>query len=505
MRTALLKPIVTSVKKYIRQLGLFLGVCVILLTNVLSTAIADENKAASSAKPKPLFAVRELYATGHFGNSYEVMGDNEYRSMLENAAAWGFNGVSDWFDMDDCQDPFTPGHSFGLGETQWIAKKQHFALAQKLGINPVMTVNPNHVYISQCLPELKATRGYHILGQLICPSIPEARKIILKNYDNLFSDLAKSGVRLTALNACPYDYGGCRCEKCNPWILTYAQLMREIHGIAQKYHPGLKMNMLGWWWSPEEHQLFAEWVDRNAPGWIDVMYLWFPYGQTKVPDVPLPKGSRRGAWIHIGYAEQAAPRDMYGHLGPVIAAQRMQETVRDLKEQGVVGYCAYSEGLLDDVNKAILGGLSSGEYQTADEALEAYARRYFGVNAPTAKRWAAWLKAWGKPFNVNVAQAREELQSLLKETPEGGWRLRQWELKLDLFAAHQAVGKGDKWTPERLAAADRFWAVREQIHRGLWGLPPQRHALGIIYTPVPWYKSWAKFKSQQAETLGKEQ
>ena len=105
------------------------------------------------------------------------------------------------------------------------------------------------------------------------------------------------------------------------------------------------MNMIGWWWTAEEHRLFADWVDQNAPGWVGVMYLHLPYGATRVADVPLPKGCQRGAFIHIGYAEQASPRDMYGHFGPIIAAERIQQTMHDLKAQGVVGYMAYSEGI----------------------------------------------------------------------------------------------------------------------------------------------------------------
>ena len=71
------------------------------------------------------------------------------------------------------------------------------------------------------------------------------------------------------------------------------------------------------------------------------------------------------------------------------------------------------------MNKAILAGLSSGQYQTADEVLVAYARRYFRVDADTAKLWAAWLKAWGKPFDVDVERSAATLESLLKKTPQG--------------------------------------------------------------------------------------
>jgi hypothetical protein len=352
---------------------------------------------------------------------------------------------------------------------------------------------------------LLAVKGGRVFGQLICPSQPRARQVILKNYDNLFADLARAGVRLTHLNTCPYDFGGCRCKQCEPWILTYVELSREIFLVARKHYPQIRMDMVGWWWTAEEHRLLADWVDRHAPGWIDHIYLHLPYGATRVADVPLPKGCGRGAFVHISYAEQAAPRDMYGHLGPLIAAERLQKTVSDLKTQGVTAVMAYSEGVFDDVNKAILAGLASGRQPTADEVLRAYARRYFGADAATAGLWAAWLKAWGKPFDVDTRQSAATLQMLLKRTRKESWRLRQWELKQQLFAIHRQIGPGTEWTPERLAAVERFWAVQEQIRRGLWGLGPQRHVFARQYTPLPWYASWAKFTAAHVQEIGKEQ
>ena len=44
----------------------------------------------------PLFATRTLYAPGHFGNSYEVVGDNEFRTLLTAWQSWGFNEYADW-------------------------------------------------------------------------------------------------------------------------------------------------------------------------------------------------------------------------------------------------------------------------------------------------------------------------------------------------------------------------------------------------------------------------
>ena len=45
-----------------------------------------------------VFPVRMLYAPGHFGNSYEVAGDNEMREWLSEAKRWGFTHYADWFD-----------------------------------------------------------------------------------------------------------------------------------------------------------------------------------------------------------------------------------------------------------------------------------------------------------------------------------------------------------------------------------------------------------------------
>jgi hypothetical protein len=468
------------------------------LAVVLAAPARGEPEAAA-----PRFTVVELYAPGHFGNSYEVMGENEMRRILEEAVFWGFNRYGDWFDMVNCSDPFPEKRFFDQGHALWDAKKANFRSAQALGLPCDLIVTPNHVFFDQCVPELRAETDPQIFGQLICPSKPKAREIILKNYENLFADLAASGVRLSALCCCPYDYGGCACQQCKPWILTYAKLVRDIHAVCKRYHPNVEIRHIGWWWKVEEHRLLTEWSDREIPEQTKTNFLHIPYGRTTVDDVTLPRGCRRGAFVHIGYADQTAPMDIYGQLGPVIAPERLPKTLDDLAKQGVTELMAYSEGVLDDANKAIYAGLASGKYRTADEVLRAYAKRYFGADDETAAPWAAWLAAWGKPYDVDTARARAQLDALLAKSPQGDWRRRQWELKLELFRLHGEIAKGKEWTPERLALADQFWAVREQIHRGLWGLGPQLHIFARKFSPVPWYASWAQYVAAQTQAQHK--
>jgi len=470
-------------------------------TSAVTQAAAEEGR---STMDTPAFAVRELYAPAHFGNSYEVMGEREMRDLLAEAAHWGFNRYGDWFDTIDCSDPFADPHH-NLARALWERKKANFRSAQSLGLACDLIITPNHVYADQCLPDLAATKASRVFGQLICPSKPKAREIILRNYENLFADLAKAGVCLSGICPGPYDYGGCACDDCEPWILTFAQLMREIYAIGERHHPGLEAHFVGWWWSDEEHRLFAEWADREAPGWVKSLYLHIPYGATDVSGVPLPAGCERRAFVHIGYAEEASPRDVYGHLGPVIAADRLTQTVADLRAHGCTGWMAYSEGVSDDVNKALLAGMSAGRLGDADGVLAAYAQRYFDADAQAAKLWAHWLKSWGRPFEVDVEEAAPTLVRLVQLSPESLWRLRQWEAKAELVRLHRGIGDGDEWTAERLAKVEDFWAAQERLQRDIWGLGPVRHVFARRFTPLPWYKSWAAYQAAHAQELGAEQ
>ena len=477
----------------------------LLVIACLSLCVA-RGAADNQARPKsqPPFAVRELYAVGHFGNSYEVLGEYEMRQYLAEAKRWGFNRYGDWFDMEDCSDPFAEKRLILLSHAMWERKKQNFRSAQALGLSCDLIITPNHVYVDQCRPELLAKKGPKLFGQLICPSQPEARALILKNYENLFADLAKAGVRLQAINSCPYDFGGCACEKCQPWILTFAKLMRRIHAIAQRYHPGVENHMIGWWWTAEEHRLLADWANREAPGWIKSISLHIPYASTTVSAVPLPQGCQRRAFVHIGYADQASPRDIYGHFGPVVAAVRLPQTVSHLSASGVTGVMAYSEGVFDDVNKALLAGLGSGQFRTGDEVLRGVCPTLLRRDRQQAAGWAQWLAAWGRPFDVDPQQMSQQLAALGR-SPAAGWRERQWELKLELFRWNKIIGAEPAGRPpgwKRLTDSGKF---RNEIYRGLWGVTLLRHVFARCYTPAPWYADWAKHVSAHAQSLGKSQ
>ncbi|MHB8899962.1 MAG: hypothetical protein ACYC6Y_14540 [Thermoguttaceae bacterium] len=453
---------------------------------------------ALAGEPLKPFTEIELYAPGHFGNSYEAMGEYEMEALIDEAKSWGCNGYGDWFDMLDCSDPFRAERQADLSRALWNAKKANFRAAARLGLTTDFLFTPNHVYVDQRAASVVAKAGGRAFGQLVCPSDEAARKMILDDYRRLFADLAASGVQLDRICSCPYDYGGCNCTRCQPWILTWGRLVRDIYDVAREHHPKVETVLVGWWWDPEEHRQLAEWVDREHSGWIKAMYLHIPYGKTGTADVVLPKGCARGAFVHIGYADQASPRDLYGLFGPMIASERIPQTLRELEAQGVTHLMAYSEGVCDDVNKALYAGLASGQYASASEVLEAYAARHFGTDQAASRQWAAWLARWGTPFTRDAAEAQAELKTLLTATPRSEARqVQEWVLKTELFRLHreiEATGKanGGQWTPERLQLVDDFWRTRERIQRGLWGLAPQRHIFARGFFSAEWYKSWSE-------------
>jgi hypothetical protein len=445
-----------------------------------------------------VFPIRECYCPAHFGNSYEAMGPREMAAYLAEMKWMRFNRYGDWITTTDVCCPYTSDATWDLAKEQLDRKKKAFRAAQDLGLGLNLIVTPNHVYLDQLRPHYAATKTKKIFGQLVCPSHPEARKLILENFERWFDDLADAGLRFSAFTAFAYDYGGCDCEKCRPWILTFARLMKDIHAIAQRRHPGIEPWLCSWWWTPEEHAQFNDWAAKEAPGWLKAMTMHIEYGQTHPKDVAVPAGCRKAAFVHIGYGDQP-DREVYGRLGAVVAPHRLPETLRELHQRGFEGFQAYSEGVLDDCNKMLLAGIGSGRFTGADDALRAYAQRYLAASPERAADWAKWLAQWGDRRKVPLPAAAEELASL-SDIVKPTWRVEHWRCKVELETLDRAIGnpKAIEWTPAKLALVDQYFAAQERLYREVYRLGPVRHVLNPRFMPPPWYESWRKANSQSA-------
>ncbi len=446
------------------------------------------------------FRFRECYCPAHFGNSYEAMWPGEMAEYLAEMKHWGFNRYADWITTTDVCNPYASEAYWDLAMEQLDRKKRAFRAAQELGFDLNLVVTLNHVYLDQLRPERAAEKDPRIFGQLVCPSRPGVRQLILDNFERWFADFAGAGIRLDAFTAFAYDYGGCACSRCRPWILTFARLLKEIHSIAEKHHPGIEPWVCSWWWTPEEHALFNQWAAEEAPGWLKAMTLHIEYGQTRFKDVPVPEGCRKLAFVHIGYSDNAAVRDLYAKWGAVTAPTRLPRTLDEIAAQGAQGFQAYSEGVFDDVNKALVAGLGSGKFGDAGEVLRAYAQRYFNARADQARAWAHWLAAWGDRTLPPLPEAARELERLAAEAPST-WRLEHWRSKVKLEALDRQIGApgAGEWTDATLRLARGFWAEQEHLQRRVYGLGPVRHVFARKFSPPRWYDSWMQATAQATD------
>ena len=461
----------------------------------LRRAAAESLASGAAGAEASLFSIREIYCPAHFGNSYEVMWPGEMKVYLAEMKWWGFNRYSDWIATTDVRNPYASvgAADMDLATEQLNRKKKAFHAAQELGLDLNLILTPNDVYLDQLHPNIAATKGKKIFGQLVCPSNPAGRKIILANAESWFRDLAADGLQFKTWTAFAYDYGGCGCPKCKPWILTFARLTKEIQTIAQKYHPRIEPWYCSWWWTPEEHALINDWAKNEAPDWLKGMTLHLPYERTRFQDVEVPAGCRKLAFVHISYADTAKFRDIYGKWGPTIAPQRIPKTLHDIAALKADGFQAYSEGVFDDANKALLAGIGSGKFSDANAVLKAYAERYFGAKGEKAEQWAHWLTPWGVRKNVKLPGAQEEFDKLAQGV-SSSWRLEQWRSKLKLERIDRAIGvpKENAWTSEKLKLVDEFWAAQEQLQRDVYKLGTQPHIFARQFNPPDWYDGWQR-------------
>jgi hypothetical protein len=431
--------------------------------------------------------VRELYCPSHFGNSYEAAMRNEMRELLAEAKFWGYTRYSDWFDTIDLRNVYADDDAhFDMPQAVWARKFMGFEVAAELGLELGLVVTPNHVFSDQVTPANEASKAQRLFGQLVCPSKPGVTEMILANYRNLFEDFARRGLRLTSISAGAYDYGGCACEACRPWIVAFGKLAKAIVEVGEEVFGSVQADLWGWWWTDEDHEDFSAWADREARGRFRGFTNHILYGETAYKVRRLPQGMAERAFVHIGYGNLPGT-DVYGHYGSTVAAERLEKTYRYLLARGADGFLAYSEGAFDEINKAIMGGLSSGQFETANDALRAYADRHLGGSSAG---WAAWLTKLGDIEHLDARAARTEFESLRAEARPSE-RLLALDLKLQMREADEAVRAETEWTPSRLRAGDAFFAAKEKLWRGIWRRGLCRHIFRFDWKVPDWYAGYA--------------
>lgn len=484
-------------------------------------------------------AVRDRihYMPGHFGNSFEICWNGEMHRYLEDLALSGASGYGDWFDPNDMPDPYHPHVYHSTSMFLWRRKKEWLAYSQRLGLDNILVVTPNVGYVDQMRPEWVGVRSakLHVQGQVLCPSNPKAREVILNNQRRLFEDLRESGIAIRSIVCAPYDDGGCACSSCQPYYPVFLRLVHDIYETISVSYPELEVEICGWWTSEEESKRLLAFAEGPAMGWFGGFQFSAGYGAFSLPgDLADTFGSLAlGCFLHIGYSHDR--RDVYTQNGVHSAARRLQSMIGSFEQAGCRGFMTYNESFGDHFNAFAAGLLGWNPERDVREIAEFYGRLMFGLRGDAlrqladvllememlegerAEGWAAALRSvepevrshrWQKwafgqirskaelmRLDEKIEQGLEQSAAGLAEKPSGAGSEPKGEPLLPTASRAEAQEPSSLLAlmEERLEETEWLW-------RGLYGFGVLRHILIPERMLPSWHKTYEAMKRGAVES-----
>ena len=322
----------------------------------------------------PHGTLRGVYFASHFHNWYHQASSAEISRYMEDLALWGVNAVMVIFPMINLQDWDDPEAKPALEMVRRYARTaKELGLQFATGLNNTMFVGAPKEIRATRLPDPTRRRGNS--GHPICPSNPEGRAYLMANGRRLFEQL--SDVSLDIVVFWPYDEGGCACERCRPWGCNgYLRLSRDFALLGRSYFPKLKTVLSTWMFDtpPEgEWQGLAEALAEDA-GWVDYIladshedFPRYPLDvgvPGRLPLLNFPEISMWGNWPWGGFGANPLPSRF----------QRLWDQVKQL----VKGGFPYSEGIYEDINKAVIAQFYWNPSHTAQNTVREYIAFEFG-------------------------------------------------------------------------------------------------------------------------------
>lgn len=444
----------------------------------------------------PALTDRIHYMPGHFGNSFEVCWTGEMERYLEDLALAGTSGYGDWFDPNDMPDPYHSHVYHSSSMFLWRRKKEWLKISQRLGLDNILVITPNVGYVDQMRPEWVGVRDHklRVQGQVLCPSNPAAREVILNNQRQLFSDLRESGIRIDKIVCVPYDDGGCGCPSCQPYYPVFLELVRDVYGTVSVFYPGLKADICGWWTSDEELQQLQQFIAGPAKDWFDAYQFSATYGVFELPDVRERIGDMRlGCFLHIGFSHDR--RDVYTKTGIHSASQRISSVLKSFERQQCVGFMSYNESFGDHFNAFAASRLGWNPESGLRDIAESYGRLLFRLQGDTLNRFVDVLLEMEMLEEQKAAGWQQELEAVERHVQvdeNRSWSFAHIRMKAELMALDYTIalqmesGGIDAAYPlmqRRVQRTERLW-------RGVYGFGVLRHILIPDNMMPQWYKAY---------------
>lgn len=417
--------------------------------------------------------VRGIYFATHFGNWYVNAPVESVCAYIRELAARGTNHLMLWLDTSNCYSPDAPETEALVGRL-----RRFIDAARDAGMRVGLVRVANEAWRNSP-PEWRANpaggRGAIMLSDL-CPSHAGARDLIARTSSEVFGLFE----HLDFLCLWPYDSGGCGCDGCRPWggngFLASAGIVARV--FRERFPQG-QIILSTWLMDPDEWRAIRAQLESDRLPWVDALMAELFRGEyppdllrgevpRNLPLLGFPEISMEGMtpWGGCG----ANPR-------PGAIEKRWHTFGRHLS-----GGFPYSEGIFEDVNKAVYAGLYDAPDRAVDDILRDYAAREFspGVAEDTVEMlrlMETTLPRQGLSAKcLDNARRVEDLacsiESRLRHEVAAGWRWRVLRIRARIDALLQEH-KGAV-TPELKAQLAELHAVYHTDESSLlgWLLPP---------------------------------
>ncbi len=354
----------------------------------------------------PRMPVRGMYFATHFHNFYHDAPVEQIERYVEELALWGCNALSVWFDMHHYAGIADPAALSMIARLHAILKA-----AKGVGMTVGLMSIANEAYHTSPV-ELRAEPFPHHYHVEICPARPGGLDLILKwrrEMLDAFADLDIGYVWIW-----PYDQGGCKCPDCKPWGGNgFVHNAEAVGQLVRRMLPGAKTVIstweFGYWEGDPEWDLFYAAMARR-PDWVDYILAeghgdFPPYIRKHGPPpgypvLNFPEISMRGMWPWGGFGVNLQPARL----------QKVWDTCRHWLSGGF----PYSEGIYEDLNKAVCLQLYWDPDRPVEDIVREYAASEFA--AETAEKVVSAVYQ----LESNMKHSVRGKDALMKQLHSGG-------------------------------------------------------------------------------------
>ena len=373
----------------------------------------------------PQCSFRAINAETHFMNFYEAAPTHEVQAYVEDLGLWGANVMILEFPSWQFRGFDDPAARRNLEQLHGILQASK-AIGLQIGLLECLSdgfaTAPKEIRATP-VPDDLGRRGH--FGFNCCPSNPAGHEYLLTLYTQLFDQFKDTG--LDYLVCWPYDEGGCGCTRCWPWgARGFPKLSRDVVRAARTRFPAMKSVLSTWCYDTPPA---GEWeglakLMKTDRGWLDYVMA---DSHTDFPRYPLDQGVPGGLPL-LNFPEISMwGRSPWGGYGANPLPARFERLWKQTQGK-LAGGMPYSEGIYEDINKAICLQFYWQKSRPADDIVKEYLAFEYSpdVVGQLSKAVGLLERTWIKrgPDSAEAFALLQEVDAKLTPQAKAAWRWR---------------------------------------------------------------------------------